>query len=182
MVTGRVGWSKRGEGEQEAGPPHSHGDPEGSTELALRSTSEDQEEEESADLEPAQGHPAPVRGPGGLGPAWEQTSEAENRPAPNIHPEASPAPPPDAHSTSTSETLLSPRWCLEEFCLHFKASWSSGSQGSLRSLGLCSTAQGLRGGREEPSVSTHAAQVPSPSGLGSPQPRGPHASASVACL
>lgn len=48
-----------GEGEQEAGPPHSHGNPEGSTELALRSTSEDQEEEESADLEPALGHPAP---------------------------------------------------------------------------------------------------------------------------
>ena len=123
MVTGRVGWSEGG-GEQEAGPPHSHGNPEGSMELALRSTSEDQEEE-SADLEPAQGHPAPRWGPRGPGPAWEQTSEAENRPAPNVCPETSPPPPPDAHSASTSETLLSPRWCPEEFCLHFKAIMAS---------------------------------------------------------
>lgn len=45
MVVGRVGLKQGRSRNREAGPPHSHGNPEGSREPALRSTSEDREEE-----------------------------------------------------------------------------------------------------------------------------------------
>ena len=136
----------------------------------------------------------PRLGAQGPGPAWEQTSDAENRPALNVPPETRPLTP---NTMPTPPALL--RRCSARdsaqrtFACTLKPSRSECSQGFLCSLGVCSTTletspwirpRGCVGSREEPSISARPAhggrQPPSSSVFRLPQPRGTHAPTSIA--